>query len=378
MFTYKQHGTPLFYIDDKPVYTTFERDPKLRIPPHRGGKYLQSDEFLETFNLSKSDARVLREAIQKNVAPEGSLKTKFYEVRRALNRRLFTTIDLRGTDKTISWRFPDDPKVWPTTQIIIGSSGVGKTYKLVKEITESLQRRRKRKFVYLSPELNEDTTLKKLVQSKRFRKHFEGIDIGDDAFDDWKTSHEGAGTPEEWWKDEVLPALNQQPVGTFVALDDSPDSVLAPFIRPWLVKMLRTGRHKKIGVGSIQHNVRGGRWTSQSYSSVKWVNLFPRGGRQRPDCRVSGRASGSQPQEGKRLGGTVRGNRAMDDDSPMVSSSLVWSQICGVCLKMSYIWVELPHHDHFPVVLATRPRRCKRDRYKHARAALRLIWRYFA
>ena len=94
MFTYKEHGAPLFFIDDKPVYTTFDRDPKLRIPPHRGGKYLQSDEFLEAFNLSKSDARVLREAIQKNVAPEGSLKTKFYEVRRALNRRLFTTIDL--------------------------------------------------------------------------------------------------------------------------------------------------------------------------------------------------------------------------------------------------------------------------------------------
>jgi hypothetical protein len=41
---------------------------------------------------------------------------------------------------------------------------------------------------------------------------------------------------------------------------------------------MRTGRHKKVGVISLQHNVRGGKNTAQAYSSVKHVVLFPRAG----------------------------------------------------------------------------------------------------
>ena len=279
MFTFqKQDYDPIFYVDDKPVYTLFTKDDKKRIPPFRNpGTYLDSNDFLESFNLSRSEGKILKQAIRKDTVPEGLLKSKFYSIRKELNARLFTTIDLRDTKHKISWKFPQNPKQWPTTMIVIGSSGVGKTHLMVQMITEALKRRRKRKFVYVSPELNIDTTLKKLVNNKRYRNFFRGIDIGDEEFKEWQTENM-EGTPEMWWEKTIKPILTSLEPGTFVVLDDSPDSVLAKFIRPWLIKMLRTGRHKSIGLSSIQHNIRGGKWTSQSFSSVKWVHLFPRGG----------------------------------------------------------------------------------------------------
>ena len=47
MFTFeKQDYDPLFYIDEKPVFTTFEKDEKKRIKPFRNPeKYLDSGEF---------------------------------------------------------------------------------------------------------------------------------------------------------------------------------------------------------------------------------------------------------------------------------------------------------------------------------------------
>ena len=60
-------------------------------------------------------------------------------------------------------------------------------------------------------------------------------------------------------------------------MDDAPDCLIHKHLQKFLIKTLRTGRHKKQGVLSIQHNVRGGKWTSQSFSSVKHVTLFVRG-----------------------------------------------------------------------------------------------------
>ena len=186
---------------------------------------------------------------------------------------------MRGTKHEIQWKFPLKTSQWPGSQIIIGSSGVGKTHKIIAEILEAMQRRgRRRKFVYVSPELAIDKTLKKVVNSKRYEKLFTGIDVSDEAFEDWRVSRDNTGTAEEWWSEVISKQLNDLDPGTFVVLDDAPDAVVHHLLRPWLIKMLRTGRHKGVGVGSIQHSIRGGKWTSQSYSSVKWVVLFPRGG----------------------------------------------------------------------------------------------------
>jgi hypothetical protein len=215
----------------------------------------------------------LKRALQSDIVPDNKLKGTFYHVRRDLNHRLYTEIDLRGTDHTISWRYPDNIKQWPETAIIIGSSGSGKTWKVLSEVEEALKRPKKRKFVYVSPELNVDLTLKKILNNKRWLKHFQGIDISDDAFEE-----SDRGSADEWWTKDIEPILTNQPPGTKIILDDAPDSRVHRYLQKFLIKYLRTGRHKQVGISSVQHRVRAGKWTSQSFSSVKWVVLFPVGG----------------------------------------------------------------------------------------------------
>ena len=274
MFTFaEQKSNPLFYIDDKPVYTVFKKDDTLRIPPFRDtGKYLDSDEFRERYTLSRTEGKILKKALQSDIVPENNLKGKFYSIRRDLNQRLFTEIDLRGTDHEITWRYPQNISEWPETAILSGSSASGKTYRVISEIEEALKRKKKRKFVYVSPELSVDTTLKKILNHKNWMRHFQGIDVSDKAFEESEK-----GSADEWWEKDILPILLDQPPGTKIILDDAPDSKVHKYLQKFLIKYLRTGRHKKIGISSIQHNVRGGRWTSQSFSSVKWVCLFVRG-----------------------------------------------------------------------------------------------------
>ena len=186
---------------------------------------------------------------------------------------MFSEIDLRGTDKKITWRYPEKPNVWPGTKIIIGSSGVGKTFLVIKEIIEALKRKKKRKFIYVSPELGVDTTLNEITHNKRWFRWFQGVDVSDEAFEESQ-----AGGADVFWNKHVYPVLKAAEPGTTIILDDAPDSVIHKHLQSFLIKYLRTGRHKKIGVVSIQHNVRGGKWTSQSFSSVKYITLFPRGG----------------------------------------------------------------------------------------------------
>ena len=277
MFTFKEAGDPIFFIDEKPVYTAWKKEEGDRIKPYRDtGEYLASDEFRERYNLTKKEQEHLREALSRDEVPEDKLKTKFYSIRKDLNARLYTEIDLRGTDHEISWRFPKDVKAWPTTAIVLGSSGTGKTFQVLKWVEEAMKRRKKRKFVYVSPELTTDATLKKLLNNRRFEKYFEGVDVSDEAFEQFQMENSG-GTVDMWWS-QIKPLLYNAAPGTCVVLDDAPDSPIAHYLQVYLTKWLRTGRHKKQGVVSIQHKIRGSKWTSQSFSSVKWIWLGVRGG----------------------------------------------------------------------------------------------------
>ena len=68
MFTFKRSKDkqePIFYIDEKPVYTQFKKDDKIRIPPFRDSQtYLDSDEFRERYGLSRKDGKELKSMIQ--------------------------------------------------------------------------------------------------------------------------------------------------------------------------------------------------------------------------------------------------------------------------------------------------------------------------
>ena len=126
---------------------------------------------------------MLKKALHSDIVPEGKfLKEKFYAIRKNLNQRLYNELDLRGTDKTITWKYPPRPKEWSGTTIAIGSSNSGKTFLVASHIEEALRRKKKRKFIYMSPEFSEDRTLQKLRNNKRWQKYFTGIDVSDRAF----------------------------------------------------------------------------------------------------------------------------------------------------------------------------------------------------
>jgi len=276
MFSFERVKTgqdPLFYIGERPVFVHYKKDQSKRIPPFVDSKvYLDSDAFRERYDLSRAESKDLKQAITSDIVPEGKLKSKFYHIRKDLNNRLYSEIDLRNTDMIISWKYPMKKDQWPGTQIIIGSSGVGKTYYVVQAIIEALKRKRKRNFIYISPELELDETLAKLKHTKRWAKYFKGIDISDASIKLAEVP------PEQFWKEHVETHLLDADPGTTIILDDAPDSAIHKYLQAFLIKYLRTGRHKKVGIVSIQHNVRGGKWTSQSFSSVKYITLFPRGG----------------------------------------------------------------------------------------------------
>ena len=169
MFTFESNikKQPLFFINNKPVFTQFKKEEHKRIPPFKDStKYLDSDEFREEFNLSRKEAKLIKQSLRSDIVPENNnqLKSKFYSIRKNLNQRLFNEIDLRGTDKTISWKFGEDIKSWPQTSVVIGSSASGKTFLVKSWIEDALKRKKKRNFIYLSPESNIDTTLKKLAK----------------------------------------------------------------------------------------------------------------------------------------------------------------------------------------------------------------------
>ena len=275
MFTYsKTADDPLFYIGDQGVYTQFKKEESKRIPPFRDSKkYLDSDDFRERYNLSRQEGKLLKKAVHSNIVPEGRLKKKFYEIRKDLNQRLYNELDLRETDKTIHWEYPHKITKWGTTSLVIGSSGVGKTH-LVKEwILRALKQKKKRVFIYVSPEVMQDDTLKELRNNTRLANYFKPLDVSDDAL-----KESGLGNAGQFWDERVFPTLSGAEPGTVIVLDDSPDAVVHRQLQKFMIKYLRTGRHRRVAVVSLQHNIRGSRWTSQAFSSVKNIILFPRGG----------------------------------------------------------------------------------------------------
>ena len=182
-------------------------------------------------------------------------------------------MDLGDSEQFLRVDFPEDKKEWSGLHVTIGSSGSGKTYHTTDLIFKNLHGppRNRRQFVYASTELNKDKTLQRLLQD-RYKNYVQGIDMSDDAYDESDSS-----TPEEWFKKDMLPILKSVQSGGHIVLDDPKDSVAAKYLLAWQNSAYRTVRHKNVGLTSIQHSMRGGRWSSQAYSSVKFVHTFPRG-----------------------------------------------------------------------------------------------------
>ena len=259
-----------------PVYWYPKRDPQLKMGVDDVSNYIGSEDFRDYYKLSVLGSQAIAEALKRGKdVPQGKLglQNKFFTVKKDLERKLYTEMDLGDSKQLLRVDFPSDKNEWSGLHITIGSSGSGKTYHTVAMIKANLHgpRKDRRQFVYASTELHKDTTLKALM-GERYRPYMQGIDLSDTAFKDSE-----AGNVEEWFARDMLPILDNVAPHGHIVLDDPRDSPASLQLMRWQNTAYRTLRHSGVGMTSIQHSMRGGRWSSQAYSSVKFVHTFPRG-----------------------------------------------------------------------------------------------------
>ena len=260
----------------QPVYWNPKKEPKLKMGIDDVSNYTGSTEFRDYYKLSVLEARAISDALKRGKdVPDGvkGLQNKFFTVKKDLERKLFTEMDLGDSNQFLRVDFPTDKNEWSGLHICIGCSNSGKTHHTTRLIKANLDgpKRERRQFVYASTELTKDKTLKNLM-SDRYMGYVVGVDLSNDAF---KESE--AGSVEEWFAKDIKPFLSNVPPGGHIVLDDPRDSEAARFLMRWQNTAYRTLRHRGVGLTSIQHSMRGGRWSSQAYSSVKFVHTFPRG-----------------------------------------------------------------------------------------------------
>ena len=264
--------------DDKgePIYWYPRKKKELRMGLDDVEPYLKSEEFRNYYRLHPSTAKVITSALLKGRPVEESVtksvQTKYWNVKKDLERKLYSEMDCNGSDQYIRLDFPLKKKDWSGLHVTIGCSGGGKTWSTVNMILHNLNgpKAQRRRFVYASTELTKDKTLKKLM-SERYIRWVTGVDLSDRAL------KESDKSVEDWYNTEIKPVFDSVEEGGHIVLDDPKDSPAAKQLMHWQNTAYRTVRHRGIGLTSIQHSMRGGRWSSQAYSSVKFVHTFPRG-----------------------------------------------------------------------------------------------------
>ena len=268
---FKQKGKPVFWYRKK--------DEKKRMSLEDAEDFLKSETFRVRYRLTRENHKLLMDCILKNQCPESpALTNKFYLIKNDLERRLYEEIDLSNSDQYLRVDFPEDKKDWSQHWVSISSSGSGKSYHEISKIIQNLKgnKRNRRQFVYASTELEEDKTLERLMKPS-FRPWVTGVDTSEKAFESWK--EEKGGSEGRWFAEEILPHFKNIPRSGHLVLDDPRDSPAAKQLMAFQNKAFRTLRHQHVGVTSIQHALRGGfGWTSQAFSSVAFIQLFPIGG----------------------------------------------------------------------------------------------------
>ena len=159
--------------------------------------------------------------------------------------------------------------------MVSAPSGAGKTRFVVDMILRywrSVEVHSRRPVIWISPELTLDKTLKPLRDNHAFDMWFHGIDISE------KNLKEKGQDAASFYQKEITEKIEGMGEDLILVLDDFPDAARAlyPFLERFYNSMLRVARHRNQGIFSLQHTYAGGRNTSQSLQSNKYIVFFPR------------------------------------------------------------------------------------------------------
>jgi hypothetical protein len=112
------------------------------------------------------------------------------------------------------------------------------------------------------------------LKKPKYTKYFRGIDISDDSFD-----NSTYDTVEQFYKEEVKGEVDGLCRGSVVIFDDAVDTPIRKQILAKINKMLRTCRHKAVGLAYVLHRIKSGTWSQQASSSCKYYVTFPKSGK---------------------------------------------------------------------------------------------------
>ena len=264
----------------KPVYWHPRKNEALREDVDFND-WLESRKFRIKYKLTAAQQSQIIDHLVDDTAPEGSsLRNTFYTIRSDLENRLYTEINLTGSDSVFVPRwYPEDKKAWPGHQFVAGSSGAGKTGTMVwSYIKPNLDGPAKfrRRFLYLSAEANVDKTLKGL-KKKKYADWIRFIDLSSESVEKHGVV-DVKGDSETYWKEVVKPAIDGMQEGSCIIMDDFQDAAgdLPTRLRRWSNTALRTLRHKGVGVTLLMHSIKSAAFSSQAHNTVKTFILFPR------------------------------------------------------------------------------------------------------
>ena len=262
------------------VYWHPVRNPELRNAVSDVSGF-DSEAFRDRFGLSPGQSSQILDHLNSGTTPEDKLQKVFFKVKRFIEDRLYSEMDLGKSNQELVLKYPKGNDTWGELMLCCGASSSGKSYFLFKRVKDNLDgaEKNKRRFTIISNEFNKDKTLDKLgLRKEKYRNWIHGIDVSDDSLEN--SPHE---TPQAFYDKEVKPFIDEARPGQVLIFDDCQDSCCNVQLRHAINKCQRTSRHDSVGLAFILHSIRSGIWSSTASSNCKYFVLFPRS--QRGKCR---------------------------------------------------------------------------------------------
>ena len=269
-------------LPKRPVHTvhfTHNVDPETQnVAPAEGVLELHRDFLKKKNHVNDADFDLICKMIDQESEPHSShpLRGQYWDIKDHFDRYLKREMYLGDTPDMHFQLNPFGKKKedWPGSMTLFANSGGGKTYHIVSMIERYLKTTpdwQKKPILYVSPEVEIDRTLKPL-KDKRWEMWFHGIDVSPDAL---KKSGKDSTS---FFETEISEKLETMGENAIVVFDDYADAApaLVPMLTAKYNSMLRVARHRNIGVIQLAHTYSGGRKTSQSLQSNRYITFFPR------------------------------------------------------------------------------------------------------
>ena len=269
----------------KPVYYYHDVDDKLLTKVDSVADLLKSHtaDIKDRLKVNSNQLNDAIELIQHDKEPDeshsGAVRRSYYHVKRLVKQLLREEMDLldqKGKSRfEINYPTKDVSDWGFGTAFVAGSSGSGKGYfttSLILRHWKAANPRNRRHVWYITPELHDDLTLRRISDLKKYEPWFHGIDV---SFETFETSGK---SEEQFFQDAIKGPLSHQR-NCIICVDDSQDSPIAADLRKFTDRLLRTGRHKGNSVITLQHSLRNSAFSRPSvlelWSSLRYIESPP-------------------------------------------------------------------------------------------------------